>query len=153
MKTGFVVAFLGVVACHAEPTPLGGGGPTMPAGDLAADEVSGGGTRPTSMQHLLCTSGRAFETFSAQLDYSGFDQASGLFDARDARIVDNYATAQLLCTGHRLAEIDCVGFWFDQGEDIVEVTTSRGNPVTAQYAPLKGNLVRMHTPPWVCTVQ
>ena len=73
---------------------------------------------------------------------------------RDARIVDNYATATLMCTGHQLDAIDCVGYWFDIGSEIGEVTTAQGSDgLTASYAPLKGDLVRMHSPPWRCTVR
>jgi hypothetical protein len=111
--------------------------------------LAGGGT-----SKLQCTPGTNFRRFDATLDASGFEPGSGYFDVRDARIMDGYATAQLLCTGHELGSIDCVGFWFGVGEEIAEVTTAadQDGGLSVTFASLKGTLVKSPTSPWPCTV-
>lgn len=106
----------------------------------------------SKVQHLFCTTGAYYERFTATLDPSSFDAKSGLFRVVDAHITDNYATARLHCTGHRLEEIACVGFWFDSSNEIVEVKTSKKDGVLgASYRPLVGSY--QQTPgPWECTV-
>jgi hypothetical protein len=106
----------------------------------------------TGVSKLQCTPGTAFQRFDATLDASGYDPGSGFFDVRDARIMDSYATARLLCTGHELASIECVGFWFDSGNEIVEVTTADDQGLSATFASLKGSLVASPKKPWACTV-
>jgi hypothetical protein len=143
MKTPPVVGFLFAVGCTQGTTS-----PSSP--DPGGGKADGPGG---AVQTLRCTSGFSDE-FRATLDASGFEPGSGYFDVRDARIRDNYAAAELICTGHTLGEIDCIGFWFDIGDEIGEVkTTSDGTTLTAAYAPLKGDLVHMRTPPWSCTVK
>jgi hypothetical protein len=119
------------------------------AADGKGDQASANG----SVKTLEC-SAAPYMTFRAKLDSSGWDPGSGFFSARNARIIDNYASASLICTGHTLTEIDCIGFWFDISEQVAEVTTQdNGGGLTASYVSLKGDLVNMSTPPWACTVQ
>jgi hypothetical protein len=104
-------------------------------------------------QSLVCTSGNDFERFGATLDDSSFDAGSGLFRVEKAWINDNYANAQLLCTGYRLGEITCVGFWFNQGSRIVKVTVRNQDGVfKAVHTELEGGPI-YNTSPWPCTVQ
>lgn len=149
-KMTFVCAALLVAGCGGS-----GSDPSTSESNALGGQPAGDGTAKSGahVQTLSCTTGRDFESFSAKLDASGYDVGSGFFDVTNARIVDNYATAQLLCTGHTLAEIDCVGFWFGIGSEVVEVTTTKANDLTASYAPLKGDLVKMHSGPWACTVK
>jgi hypothetical protein len=110
-------------------------------------------TAQGDVQTLRCTSGGA-DLFKATLDGSSYDPGSGVFDVSDATIRDNYATATLICTGHTLPEIDCIGFWFDLAEQVGEVTTANGaSGLTASYVAVRGDLVFMSTPPWACTVE
>jgi hypothetical protein len=106
----------------------------------------------TGVSKLQCTPGVAFQHFDATLDASGYEPGSGFFEVRDAQIMDSYATARLLCTGHELASIDCVGFWFESGNEIVEVKTADDQGLSATFASLKGSLVASPTKPWACTV-
>jgi hypothetical protein len=91
---------------------------------------------------LECTTGQGFESFRATLDYSGFDPGSGYFSVGQAAIIDNYANAQLTCAGHRVEEIDCIGFWFGTSSNVVEtkLVRQRGRLVMV-YESLKGNLL------------
>ena len=98
----------------------------------------------------VCTPGGNFETLTAKLDASGYDVGSGFFDLTSARIMDGYATADLKCTVHTLGGDRLRGVL---GSEIVEVTTTTADGLTASYARLKGHLVKMHTPPWACTVK
>ena len=149
-KITFVCAALFAAACGGS----GNAPSTTESNALSGQPASAGAAKSGGqVQTLLCTPGGNFETFTAKLDYSGYDVGSGFFDVTSARINDGYATAELKCTGHTLPEIDCVGFWFDIGSEIVEVTTKKGDNLTASYVPLKGDLVKMHTPPWACTVK
>jgi len=79
-------------------------------------------------QKLECRNGdRDFESFSAELDYTPYVPGSNYFLVRNAHILNNYATARLICAGHTLGDISCVGFWFDVGSQIVHVKVSKKN--------------------------
>ncbi len=153
MGKWFSAAVLFLAACGqvggsaAAPASSGGS-------DDKADTASAAAKAQKAVKQLTCSSGSDFQVFHAKLDGTAFDPGSGYFDVEDATINDNYAAATLICTGHTLEEIDCVGFWFYSGTDVVEVTTAKtAQGLTAAYHPLKGDLVKMHTPPWACTVK
>lgn len=102
---------------------------------------------------LVCTSGKAYEAFSALLDNKSFDPDSGLFDIKNAQVIDNYARAKLVCAGHRLNEITCVGFWFERGDQIVKVSLQKKNGrFEAIHSQLEGGLIH-NTSPWPCKVR
>ena len=101
---------------------------------------------------LQCSSPNPYQSFGANLDYSAFDKNSGYFDVKEATIQDNYATANLICSGYTVKEIGCVGFWFDTSEHIVEVqiVNHKGN-LSAIYRALKG--VQLKGGPWPCVIK
>jgi hypothetical protein len=104
-------------------------------------------------EKLVCTNGPEYQTFRATLDHGSYTPSSGFFNVKNANIVDNYATARLLCRGHRLDEITCVGFWFESSQDIVEVTVSRRNKnLEVRYKALKGEIMGSGGG-WPCSVE
>jgi hypothetical protein len=144
MKNAGLVILFAVVGCAVEHSP----NKAQPPGGKADNGTQGG-----SVQTLLCSAGD-FQQFQATLDSSSYDPGSGYLDVRDARIADNYATASLICTGHRPEQIDCIGFFFDTSSEVGEVTTANGaTGLTASYVPLRGALVHGSTQPWPCTVE
>ena len=144
MAKSLLIAFVMAAGCGVESPK----DDTAAAGDGKADQS----TAVSGVQTLVCSAG-PFTEFRAKLDTTGYDPGSGYFDVRNARVVDNYATATLICTGHTLEEIDCIGFWFGIAEHIAEVTTKNtSSGLTASYVSLRGDLVKMSTPPWACTM-
>ena len=130
-------------ACGVENDPM----ESDPEGGGKADDSAASG-----VQTLACGAG-PHTAFKATLDPTGFDPGSGYFYVRNARVRDNFAAAELICTGHQLAEITCVGFWFGLGEHVAEVTTKDdGTGLTASHRSLKGDLVGPSAD-WPCTVQ
>lgn len=146
MKNSAVMALVFAMGCGVEHAPSG----AQQAGSSGkADQGTQGGT----VQTLSCSLGN-FREFRATLDGTGYQAGSGYFDARDARVMDGYATAELICVGHRLEEIDCIGFWFGVASEVAEVTTTNGaTGLTASHSSLRGDLVHMNSSPWPCTVQ
>lgn len=101
---------------------------------------------------LVCTSGEAYEIFSAKLDHSGFVSGSGLFTIEKASLRDHYATANLICAGHRMEDLGCVGFWFNYRDSIVEVEFTNNHGVfSASFKPLRG--MDPVAGPWPCTIK
>jgi hypothetical protein len=73
---------------------------------------------------LVCKGDKySHQSFAAVLDSSGYEKDSGHFKVRNAQVTDNYSTADLICTGMALKEIDCVGFWRNRVGHIVRVKT------------------------------
>jgi len=102
---------------------------------------------------LSCSGGPSFEVFKATLDYSGYDPKSGYFSVKDASVIDNYATAQLICVGYSLESIDCVGYVFGARGNVIELNLTKSNATgvwSAQYTPIVGDLVQQHDGPWPC---
>jgi hypothetical protein len=146
MKNSALVILLAATACAIEH----GSSQTQPSSSSGKGDSS---TPGGAVQKLLCSTGN-FRQFSATLDGSGYDAGSGFVDVRDARVNDGYATASLICTGHRPEQIDCIGFWFDVADEIAEVTTANdGTGLTASHISLRGDLVQPSTSPWPCTMQ
>ena len=140
-----VIGLLLAAGCTEAPTSTS---TSSPSGGKADGPGQAGDVRT-----LRCSSEGANE-FRATLDGSTYDPGSGLFDVRDAAFRDNYATADLICTGHSLAAVDCIGFWLDLPEQVGEVTTtSSATGVTAAYATVRGDLVGMSNVPWPCSVE
>jgi hypothetical protein len=110
------------------------------------------GTAHAETKTLKCSTGREFERFEATLDGSDFDPNSGYFSVTKASVVDNYATAQLICTGHTLNHISCVGFWFGINETVVDVSTSQTEKgLFAVHKNLTPSPVQ-DSAPWACQV-
>jgi hypothetical protein len=144
MKNSAMVILIVAMGCGVEHAPSG----AQNAGGGKADEGAQGG----SVQTLICSSSE-FQQFQATLDGSNYTAGSGYVDARAARIVDNFATASLICTGHRPEDIDCIGFFFDIASEVGEVTTTNGaTGLTASWVALRGNAVHGGGP-WPCTMQ
>ena len=93
------------------------------------------------LRKLVCSGGEnSFKKFDAVLDYSAYDKGSGFFRVRNAGILDNYASARLICSGHELKEIDCVGFWFDRGDLVAQVKIREvDGKLVAAYRTLTGD--------------
>ena len=103
-------------------------------------------------QTMKCASGRAYESFTAKLDDSAYAKGSGYFDVVDASIVDNYASASLICSGHTESTVSCVGFWFGSGDMIVQVTTQvQDGKLTASHHNLTSSPV-VDAAGWNCSI-
>jgi hypothetical protein len=153
----FALLFLAACGGLSSEGSMTAAEPSAPASDKTDDPsattAASKASKPEALRTLNCTSGPVFQTFRATLDGTDFDPGSGLFVVRDATINDNYANATLHCTGNTPEEIDCIGFWFESSDEVVEVTTARAaGKLTASYHSLKGDLVKMHTAPWACTI-
>jgi hypothetical protein len=148
MKTAIWFGVVMTVGCAVSPTsqmPSKGG---KTASDDASNTVQVG-----PIQQLSCSSSQ-YTLFKATLDGSSYVAGSNFFVVRDASIFDNYASANLICAGSQLDQIRCIGFWFDDQDQIGEVSvTNTASGPTASYAGLQGDLVGASAVPWPCTVQ
>ncbi|HTL12544.1 MAG TPA: hypothetical protein VL588_08665 [Bdellovibrionota bacterium] len=112
-----------------------------------------GHANPTT-QTLNCVGDTQWERLELTLDYRDFDAGSGYFNVTQANIVDNYASAQLTCTGHRPDEITCIGFLFGIGDYITKISVRKeGDKLVAQSKMLEGDMDPFHAMPWQCTIQ
>lgn len=108
---------------------------------------------PRQSKQLECTGGANFRKFTATLDYSTHQAGSGYFTVRDANLMDGYSSARLHCVGNTLEDINCVGFLFETGSEVVKVTTSRINgDLTSSYRQLEGSIANQSGGPWACTI-
>lgn len=98
--------------------------------------------RPIGERQLICANDRTAKQFTATLDEGSFEPGHGLFHTLDARIRDNYYTAdQMVCNGNRLNEVVCIGFVNGSSNHIIEVSLkqkSSNATVVASYRMLRG---------------
>ncbi len=108
-----------------------------------------------SQKKLVCSSGNSFETFSATLDNQNYGQEGKYFDVKDGSFVDGYVTAKLLCTGHELGNITCLGFLFGNGNYITKLSVRNIDGVlSATSKQLEGRQIyNYNTTPWPCTIK
>ena len=112
------------------------------------------GAASASPRTLECSSGVAYEKFSATLDDSHYDAGSGYFEITKAWFLDNYLNIQLNCTGYDLKSLDCIGFAFGMSGRIEEVTLRESHgEFFASLGTLKGPPMTMHRGPWPSTVR
>jgi hypothetical protein len=144
MTRALLTAMLFLAACQAPPH---------------AQTAQTSSTHPQAtdpVRQLACKGSDPFKTFTATLDGSVYDAGSGYFDVTEPFIMDNYSTARLICAGHSLGQIDCVGFWFGLGGNIAEVTVAQDDTggYSASYASLKSTThLQVSGGPLPCTVQ
>ncbi len=94
---------------------------------------------PSTRSPVQIECGGGFKTFSATLDFAGWDPDSGLFTVKNGHLLHNFHTARLICTGHRIEEISCVGYLDEAPSTVIEVSISpSGSDTVATLESLKG---------------
>lgn len=54
----------------------------------------------------------AFESAYIELNPNGYDPSYNIVRGQNARLIYNYSsTENMVCTGSKVGDIDCVGFW------------------------------------------
>lgn len=104
---------------------------------------------------LVCRGRQTHNFFTANLDGSAFNPSSGFFQAKNADLHIQYATASdMACAGYTLDELSCVGYWFGQPDSIVKIDIKKvGNEVLADVVTLSGSFnANSKNHPWTCKV-
>lgn len=106
-------------------------------------------------KQLECTSGARYELFTAQLDYSSFTPGSGYFVITEAKIVDNYARADLICVGHTLDTVNCMGYMLHSSEGAIQLKLIKKNEdFFVRYKTIAGGFgLKMQNGPWLCNIK
>ncbi len=102
---------------------------------------------------LECSSGVPYERFKATLDFGDFREGSASFRVKNASFIDNYTGGELVCIGHQLKDVACVGFINLQGDNVakIDVVESNGQFV-AQTRQIAGEIILANSS-WPCTVK
>jgi hypothetical protein len=117
-----------------------------------------------ALQNLNCSESPGIGGVQATVDDADLTPPYARVTKANIRI--GFATAQLHCSGWgqlnistqktsaSTEKLSCVGFWFERGEQIVEVNLeNKGGQVFASFHGLKGNAPVMRKGgPWACTL-
>lgn len=64
----------------------------------------------------------AFESATIEINPNGYIPGSNMISGQNARLVYNYSSTQgMVCTGTKVDDIDCVGFWWFPSKEVAHL--------------------------------